>query len=382
MSSGSSPRVRGTPRHVDVADVDHRFIPACAGNSTKRPPQGIVGAVHPRVCGELATTLRLAVVEHRFIPACAGNSRSSCRWPPCTPVHPRVCGELRNAVALTQDSTGSSPRVRGTLQLVAQAAFNDRFIPACAGNSRRQPSAWLPRSVHPRVCGELSTKRAVRAPHYRFIPACAGNSIAAWPVRCWRGVHPRVCGELPRWALSRGYDRGSSPRVRGTPGRIPPPPPLRRFIPACAGNSSRWTTGPQSPSVHPRVCGELAPHRAVEFVHVRFIPACAGNSTTNALRRRATPVHPRVCGELTPAFVGGVCIDGSSPRVRGTPLPRVKGRPRLRFIPACAGNSAARRCGLAPLPVHPRVCGELQPPKTLVRSPIGSSPRVRGTREL
>ena len=49
---------------------------------------------------------------------------------------------------------GSSPRVRGT-----QVDFEDvedkvRFIPACAGNTRRVFPEHLHLSVHPRVCGE------------------------------------------------------------------------------------------------------------------------------------------------------------------------------------------------------------------------------------
>ena len=72
---------------------------------------------------------------------------------------------------------------------------------------------------------------------------------------------------------------------------------------------------------------------------VRFIPACAGNSAAIVSGDAQKAVHPRVCGEQChgPYLVHSVF--GSSPRVRGTAKPSDKHMVRLRFIPACAGNS-------------------------------------------
>ena len=172
-----------------------RFIPACAGNA--------IAWDAPRF-------------ERRFIPACAGNAcpvhepardpgssprvrgtPSDRRHPDSrTPVHPRVCGERGRAAASLSASSGSSPRVRGTRDLRGLLSGDLRFIPACAGNA------------------------SLRRRHYeqakRFIPACAGNAVLA------------VVRDL--------QERGSSPRVRGTPGR---------------GSRRR-----SDPTVHPRVCGE------------------------------------------------------------------------------------------------------------------------------
>ena len=71
--------------------------------------------------------------------------------------------------------------------------------------------------------------------------------------------------------------------------------------------------------------------------------------------------------------------DGSSPRVRGTPLGKLHDFLGVRFIPACAGNAIPPSAVQVTVPVHPRVCGE-----RIFRVPdrkvfIGSSPRVRGT---
>ena len=50
--TGSSPRGRGTPRHPKLIDVDHRFIPARAGNTPRDRRTVSMSAVHPRAGGE------------------------------------------------------------------------------------------------------------------------------------------------------------------------------------------------------------------------------------------------------------------------------------------------------------------------------------------
>ena len=72
-------------------------------------------------------------------------------------------------------------------------------------------------------------------------------------------------------------------------------------------------------------------------------------------------------------------MGGSSPRVRGTVRPFHTKIRILRFIPACAGNSASPEMIEDTTPVHPRVCGEQSETFTKSASPFGSSPRVRGT---
>ena len=111
----------------------------------------------------------------------------------------------------------------------------------------------------------------------------------------------------------------------------------------------------------------------------RFIPACAGNTAFTVAAPTNTTVHPRVCGEHgTPAKWG--CIKfGSSPRVRGTPQCHRRRWARRRFIPACAGNTAASKSLNCPFTVHPRVCGEHHSLVSLDPCRSGSSPRVRGT---
>ena len=72
-------------------------------------------------------------------------------------------------------------------------------------------------------------------------------------------------------------------------------------------------------------------------------------------------VHPRVCGELSGIVPAPSSCFGSSPRVWGT-LPLFdSNQTRVRFIPACVGNSNKVDGEMSDNAVHPRVCGELLP---------------------
>ena len=215
----------------------------------------------------------------------------------------------------------------------------------------------------------------------RFIPACAGNSHN-WSKSGFRKpVHPRVCGEQRYMANAVLVLVGSSPRVRGTAEYGKLHNARLRFIPACAGNRATSTTPLVFGSVHPRVCGEQTSQillpcstygssprvRGTEppcqsfFKKVRFIPACAGNSKSSRSGNFLISVHPRVCGEQPRVLSMSNSQVGSSPRVRGTDFGAPPGVCKRRFIPACAGNRSGPRSARPYAPVHPRVCGEQYP---------------------
>ena len=298
-----------------------------------------------------------------FIPRVRGTpSRRAAVSPPNT-VHPRVCGELSSTRIIVTATAGSSPRVRGTRRRRHGVRQGLRFIPACAGNSRPTSRRAWPRTVHPRVCGELRSVDTRMSVVSGSSPRVRGTRARRSAASAPRPVHPRVCGELAAVSSSTCTATGSSPRVRGTHRRRLRAVQLRRFIPACAGNSAPTPTSLGRTPVHPRVCGELAPHGHRHAAAERFIPACAGNSRGGGRAALAWPVHPRVCGELFDRCFGrmegvtvhprvcgelGVTVTadedapGSSPRVRGTPVSRSPNPLRPRFIPACAGNSPTR----------------------------------------
>ena len=213
LSDGSSPRVRGTLLQKPPARRSPRFIPARAGN-TRHPFLGMLhSGSSPRVRGT-QPCLVFRHVENRFIPARAGNTPRCCVlrgsaavhpracgehfWPAIStsfrPVHPRACGEHGFTSNAQAAANGSSPRVRGTLELEGQGVEESRFIPARAGNTYREAQPECERTVHPRACGEHPCLR---------------------PVLGLSGSSPRVRG-THRLSAAKRIVLGSSPRVRGT----------------------------------------------------------------------------------------------------------------------------------------------------------------------
>ncbi len=130
----------------------------------------------------------------------------------------------------------------------------------------------------------------------------------------------------------------------------------------------------------PRVRGTRL-HHPGSYTSLGIIPACAGN--TYRTRRMGAPArdHPRVCGEHNSCGLARQLCQGSSPRVRGTPLLIRNAFEWDGIIPACAGNTATTVRGVYQGRDHPRVCGEHFEPATFCSIQTGSSPRVRGTRE-
>ena len=105
---GLSPLARGTLGGLPCSQLQQRFIPAGAGNSSW-----------------------LAI----SIPAGAGNSQHYQLQPTGSPVYPRWRGELSVFGITFGFGCGLSPLARGTLRERIAARLRKRFIPAGAGNS-------------------------------------------------------------------------------------------------------------------------------------------------------------------------------------------------------------------------------------------------------
>ena len=177
-ATGSSPRGRGTRKSVSARRDRSRFIPAWAGNACRRGSISTRPTVHPRVGGERdASSARVTCFagssprgrgtrhqghrpdpRRRFIPAWAGNATRRISWYWSLTVHPRVGGERGCVLGKYDRFAGSSPRWRGTLCRCWECLLSHRFIPAWAGNA--PVSNGRPRSqpVHPRVGGEHSSR--------------------------------------------------------------------------------------------------------------------------------------------------------------------------------------------------------------------------------
>ena len=170
-----------------------------------------------------------------------------------------------------------------------------------------------------------------------LIPASAGKTFSAQASGPCPSAHPRACGENLIIPDTHATYTGSSPRVRGKPGR-------------CFASCS----------------------------HERLIPACAGKTQIPSYARIAFQAHPRVCGENLAQNSPFSKATGSSPRVRGKQARNDRNRPRRGLIPACAGKTGRPGYRFLWRRAHPRVCGENSTQDKTTPVKTGSSPRVRG----
>ena len=158
FEAGSSPQARGTlPFQYDTSLLK-RFIPAGAGNTPHIGLQACSHEVHPRRRGEHSRQCSAEMsqngsspqargtrtgqagraLDQRFIPAGAGNTRPQVLTRHLYAVHPRRRGEHSSRAQTSDSPAGSSPQARGTQPYQIPGRGVARFIPAGAGNTRRQ----------------------------------------------------------------------------------------------------------------------------------------------------------------------------------------------------------------------------------------------------
>ena len=151
------------------------------------------------------------------------------------------------------------------------------------------------------------------------------------------------------------------------------------IIPALAGNTSCPAPRRTRPWDHPRACGE---HSGVGYSSI----ALQGSSP----RLRGTPHgcmaamagagdHPRACGEHLGYAPRPSSLAGSSPRLRGTLEHAAYAREPHGIIPALAGNTDTPINTSVSNGDHPRACGEHVGWRHVHFARRGSSPRLRGT---
>ena len=192
-----------------------------------------------------------------IIPADAG-STATASGPGLLPAdHPRGCGEHRSRQPSRHAAQGSSPRMRGARRVGHVPGQVGRIIPADAGSTLVQQ-----------------------------VPPGAGPD------------HPRGCGEHKRYMHSVRVPRGSSPRMRGAPGR-------------CWRGTCR----------------------------IRIIPADAGSTDARGPPGADGQDHPRGCGEHSVMSRPLRHVRGSSPRMRGALIHHAGQRVPHRIIPADAGST-------------------------------------------
>ena len=193
------------------------------------------GGLSPRLRGSLFVCYRHTPVIGP-IPAPAGE--------PCVFIpnniddgaYPRACGGAPNAPRTARDDTGLSPRLRGSPWCPTRPFSPSGPIPAPAGEPS-WPAPWIRRRrAYPRACGgaicaisgryferglspRLRGSRVTLAAAARTpgpIPAPAGEPGQAIVDRARRRAYPRACGGAPPPTPPWKGEGGLSPRLRGS----------------------------------------------------------------------------------------------------------------------------------------------------------------------
>ena len=170
---GSSPLVRGQQRLHERAGLFFRIIPARAGPTAPCVAAPRARADHPRSCGANVENCKIRFVYYGSSPLVRGQPASAVAWRANSRIiparagptgrrnpngrpwadHPRSCGANFRPLRKPSMMFGSSPLVRGQPFDGLGAGGGLRIIPARAGpttQARCRPPAT---SDHPRSCG-------------------------------------------------------------------------------------------------------------------------------------------------------------------------------------------------------------------------------------
>ena len=255
-TSGSSPRLWGTPRKAKRDHSWSRFIPTPVGNTSSWRYTRAGPAVHPHACGEHSACYRINLthsgssprlwgthprfhlyfVESRFIPTPVGNTEVGKICLSRKTVHPHACGEHLHVEIVLCHQGGSSPRLWGTQLLEFAEAVICRFIPTPVGNTGSYPGGSIGPGSSPRLWGTHRVPQGYRG-ELRFIPTPVGNTNGLAYFIHHEPVHPHACGEHSFRLIVNTLKAGSSPRLWGTPLGNDAGNVQLRFIPTPVGNT-------------------------------------------------------------------------------------------------------------------------------------------------
>ena len=137
-------------------------------------------------------------------------------------------------------------------------------------------------------------------------------------------------------------------------------------------------TGPAAKGSPPRMRGSH-PVAPIVTAASGIIPAHAGLTPHTPERRQSSGDHPRACGAHMRVSRHFISSEGSSPRMRGSPLRVLSLLMEMGIIPAHAGlTDNEGRCIKAGRD-HPRACGAHLQYSPTISAVLGSSPRMRGS---
>ena len=211
----------------------------------------------------------------RIIPAHAGQTSDYFSSEIISSDHPRACGANLIVFGVVHTHLGSSPRMRGKLEVKEFKSTATRIIPAHAGQTSTLGMTVVRPSDHPRACGanfatlvgsqlqngssprmrgKLEVKE-FKSTATRIIPAHAGQTVCGACSTSVATDHPRACGANGKISSKTMVRTGSSPRMRGKLGHRHRRYGRARIIPAHAGQTYQRYSQRDRSADHPRACG-------------------------------------------------------------------------------------------------------------------------------
>ncbi len=258
-------------------DPADRIIPAHAGQTGRVSPCRNPCSDHPRACGAnpippekwkggRGSSPRMRGKQReqldfervfRIIPAHAGQTTFLNKTLANPADHPRACGANLIVFGVVHTHLGSSPRMRGKLEVKEFKSTATRIIPAHAGQTSTLGMTVVRPSDHPRACGAnfatlvgsqlqngssprmRGKRRFSRSTRRdgRIIPAHAGQTVCGACSTSVATDHPRACGANGKISSKTMVRTGSSPRMRGKLTADAGDTHSRRIIPAHAGQT-------------------------------------------------------------------------------------------------------------------------------------------------
>ncbi len=191
----------------------------------------------------------------RLIPARAGRTPVGGHTSRGRRAHPRSCGADVDALRGGQLFEGSSPLVRGGRGWLCCRRCLVRLIPARAGRTRVRDSTCTPIRAHPRSCGADAACLGSDTEVWGSSPLVRGGLGPPPRKTPARRAHPRSCGADRVMLRSEGAGLGSSPLVRGGRPECEDLPIRRGLIPARAGRTESGKLNYRRARAHPRSCG-------------------------------------------------------------------------------------------------------------------------------
>ena len=234
---------------------------------------------------------------------------------------------VRVAIGSVKHLLQCSPLARGNLPHLAGAQDSVGPIPARAGQPRPREMGAAVCRAYPRSRGATPTTRSASSPGMGLSPLARGNHSGANKAACRFGPIPARAGQ-PRLHAQPQAPAWAYPRSRGATFAVVVGVRLAQGLsPLARGN-------PPRPCFRRRLSGP--------------IPARAGQPTTYWVPPGVSRAYPRSRGATVFAPLNDGLVQGLSPLARGNRLGEGFTLPRIRPIPARAGQPpcAVHGCGL------------------------------------